>query len=93
LFTRVIRQWVREQPAVSLLEGVRKCVSRPGRPVRGAWSTDFGAINIDAELIAGACNGVVSLANGRICCSAEGDLLHTPAGILRRSPRPDYILI
>jgi G3E family GTPase len=54
---------------------------------------DFGAINIDAELIAGASNGVVSLANGCICCSPEGDLLRTLAGILRRSPRPDYIVI
>lgn len=32
---------------------------------------DFGAINIDAELIAGASDGVVSLANGCICCSLE----------------------
>ncbi len=54
---------------------------------------DFGAINIDAELIAGASNGVVSLANGCICCSLEGDLLRTLAGILRRNPRPDYVVI
>ena len=54
---------------------------------------DFGAINIDAELIAGASDGVVSLTNGCICCSLEGDLLRTLAGILRRSPRPDYVVI
>jgi G3E family GTPase len=54
---------------------------------------DFGAINIDAELIAGASDGVVSLANGCICCSLEGDLLRTLASILRRTPRPDAILI
>jgi G3E family GTPase len=54
---------------------------------------DFGAINIDAELIAGAGDGVVSLTNGCICCSLEGDLLRTLAGILRRSPRPDHIVI
>jgi G3E family GTPase len=54
---------------------------------------DFGAINIDAELIAGAGEGVVSLANGCICCSLEGDLLRTLAGILRRNPRPDHIVI
>jgi G3E family GTPase len=54
---------------------------------------DFGAINIDAELIAGASDGVVSLANGCICCSLEGDLLRTLASILRRSPRPDHIVI
>jgi G3E family GTPase len=54
---------------------------------------DFGAINIDAELIAGASDGVVSLANGCICCSLEGDLLRTIASILRRSPRPEAIVI
>ena len=54
---------------------------------------DFGAINIDAELILGAADGVVSLANGCICCSLEGDLLRTLATILRRVPTPDAILI
>ena len=54
---------------------------------------DFGAINIDAELIAGDGDGVVSLRNGCICCSLEGDLLRTLAGLLRRDPRPDCIVI
>ena len=54
---------------------------------------DFGAINIDAELIAGASDGVVSLANGCICCSLEGDLLRTLSTLLRRDPRPEYIVI
>lgn len=54
---------------------------------------DFGAINIDAELIAGASDGVVSLSNGCICCSLEGDLLRTLANILRRDPRPEAIVI
>ena len=54
---------------------------------------DFGAINIDAELIADASDGVVSLANGCICCSLEGDLLRTLATLLRREPRPEFIVI
>ncbi|MBN8929328.1 MAG: GTPase [Rhodospirillales bacterium 69-11] len=54
---------------------------------------DFGAINIDADLIAGASDGVVSLANGCICCSLEGDLLRTLAALLRRDPRPEVIVI
>lgn len=54
---------------------------------------DFGSINIDAELIAGASDGVISLANGCICCSLEGDLLRTLATLLRRDPRPDRIVI
>jgi G3E family GTPase len=54
---------------------------------------DFGAINIDAELITGAADGVVSLSNGCICCSLESDLLRTLAVLLRRDPRPDVIVI
>ena len=54
---------------------------------------DFGAINIDAELISGASDGVVSLGNGCICCSLEGDLLRTLAALLRRDPRPEFIVI
>ncbi|MCP4621100.1 MAG: GTP-binding protein [Bradyrhizobium sp.] len=54
---------------------------------------DFGAINIDAELIEGAGDGVISLANGCICCTLEGDLLRTLAALLRRDPRPEFIVI
>jgi G3E family GTPase len=54
---------------------------------------DFGAINIDAELITGAADGVVSLSNGCICCSLESDLLRTLATLLRRDPRPELIVI
>ncbi|HKU05644.1 MAG TPA: GTP-binding protein [Bradyrhizobium sp.] len=54
---------------------------------------DFGAANIDAELIAGASDGVVSLANGCICCTLEGDLLRTLAALLRRDPQPQFIVI
>lgn len=63
-----------------------------GRRV-AAVVNDFGAINIDAELIAGAADGVVSLSNGCICCSLEGDLLRTLAVLLRRDPQPDVIVI
>lgn len=54
---------------------------------------DFGAINIDAELITGAADGVVSLANGCICCTLESDLLRTLATLLRRDPKPELIVI
>ena len=54
---------------------------------------DFGAIDIDAELLAGAADGLVSLKNGCICCSLQGDLLRTLTMILRRDPAPDAIVI
>jgi G3E family GTPase len=63
-----------------------------GRRV-AAVVNDFGAINIDAELITGAADGVVSLSNGCICCSLESDLLRTLAALLRRDPRPELIVI
>src|SRR5262249_36119027 len=44
-------------------------------------------------LIAGASDGVVSLSNGCICCSLEGDLLRTLAALLRRDPPPEFIVI
>ena len=67
-------------------------VHAQGRRI-AAVVNDFGAINIDAELIAGASDGVVSLSNGCICCSLEGDLLRTLATLLRRDPRPEFIVI
>jgi G3E family GTPase len=70
----------------------RLLANADGRRI-AAVVNDFGAIDIDAELIAGSGDGVVSLANGCICCSLEGDLLRTLAAILRRAPRPDCIVI
>ncbi len=54
---------------------------------------DFGSVDIDAELITGAEGGVVSLANGCICCTLEGELLRTLAKLLRHEPRPEAIVI
>lgn len=54
---------------------------------------DFGAINIDADLIAENADGVMSLANGCICCSLQGDLLRTLSTLLRREPPPEGIVI
>ncbi len=54
---------------------------------------DFGAVNIDAELIAGAADGVVGLANGCICCALQGDMLRTLSLLLRREPVPEGIVI
>ena len=43
---------------------------------------DFGSIDIDAELVVGVENDVVSLANGCVCCSIRDDLRRRP----RRGP-------
>lgn len=54
---------------------------------------DFGAIDIDAGLLASVAEGVVSLKNGCICCSLQGDLLRALSAVLRRDPPPDGIVI
>lgn len=54
---------------------------------------DFGAINIDEELVANRADAVVGLSNGCICCTMQGDLLRTLKLLLNRDPAPDHIVI
>jgi G3E family GTPase len=54
---------------------------------------DFGAINIDSQLVVGVEGDMVSLANGCICCTIRGDLLQAALDVLKRAEPPDYILI
>ena len=48
---------------------------------------DFGALQIDADLIEAADGDTISLANGCICCSLAGGLVEAMLGILDR-PQP-----
>ncbi|HME43921.1 MAG TPA: GTP-binding protein [Syntrophorhabdales bacterium] len=54
---------------------------------------DFGAINIDADLVVGVEDDVVSLANGCVCCSIRDDLIETIDMVLARPESPEYILL
>ncbi|MGO7537295.1 CobW family GTP-binding protein [Rhizobium ruizarguesonis] len=54
---------------------------------------DFGAINIDAELVVGVDSDVISLANGCICCTIRDDLVETVLRTIERPERPEYILL
>src|SRR3954452_17242483 len=54
---------------------------------------DFGAISVDAGLIAGADGAVMALANGCVCCSIGPDLGATLASIAARHPKPEHILV
>ena len=58
-----------------------------------ALVNDFGALNIDSELIAAEHGGEISLANGCACCSISDDLGVALADALNRSPHPDHIVI
>ncbi|UFZ07948.1 GTP-binding protein [Bradyrhizobium ontarionense] len=54
---------------------------------------DFGAVDIDAQLLGTVSEGVISLKNGCICCSLQGDLLRTLSAVIKRDPAPDAIAI
>lgn len=68
---------------------------RNSRGVRiGALVNDFGAVNIDAMLVAGQVDAMASLSNGCICCVVDaeetGELLGTLAAV---RPRLDLIVV
>jgi len=54
---------------------------------------DFGAINIDAALVAQQDAGIVSLANGCVCCSIGDDLSEALIRVIEAPQRPDAIII
>src|SRR6056300_490452 len=58
-----------------------------------ALVNDFGALNIDSELIAAQNGNQISLANGCVCCSIGDDLTLALAQVMNQTPRPDHILI
>lgn len=54
---------------------------------------DFGAINIDTELIVGVEGETVSLSNGCICCTIRDDLLNAVFNLIQRDDPPEYLVI
>jgi len=68
-------------------------LANPGGRRLAAVVNDFGAIDIDAGLLGTVSDGVVSLKNGCICCSLQGDLLRTLASVIKRPSPPDAIVI
>lgn len=54
---------------------------------------DFGAINIDAELLASRDEDTIALTNGCVCCTMGADLFLALADALDRSPRPDHLIV
>lgn len=61
----------------------------------GVIVNDFGAVNVDAALVAGQASveGEVALQNGCICCTIRGDLLDALLSLLRRADPPRHIVI
>ncbi len=59
----------------------------------GVLVNDFGAIAIDAALIAAHDGGVVSLTNGCVCCETGGDLGAGLAQLATRDPPIDHAIV
>jgi len=54
---------------------------------------DFGAINIDTELVIGVKDDVISLANGCVCCTIRDDLVEAVVAAIDRPEAPEYVLL
>ncbi len=59
----------------------------------GVLVNDFGAINIDAELIVGVDSNMISLANGCVCCQIRDDLIESVVALLARPETVEYVLL
>ena len=75
--TTLINRWLRD------LDGARVMV----------LVNDFGALNIDAELIAAREGDTLALSNGCICCQMGADLSQALIGVLDRQPAPEELWI
>ncbi|PCH67334.1 MAG: cobalamin biosynthesis protein P47K [Rhodobacteraceae bacterium] len=54
---------------------------------------DFGAVNIDANLLISADEDTLSLTNGCVCCTMGADLFMAIGDALDRDPRPDHLIV
>ena len=59
----------------------------------GVLVNDFGAINIDAELIEGVEKNMISLTNGCVCCEIRDDLVNSLEQLLMRVDEIDYVIL
>ncbi len=54
---------------------------------------DFGAVNIDADLLSNCGANTMALTNGCVCCSLEGDLFDALNTVMDMSPRPEHLIV
>ena len=59
----------------------------------GVLVNDFGAINIDADLIAARQGASIALTNGCVCCSLGNDFEYALAALADRTPAPEHIVV
>lgn len=54
---------------------------------------DFGSINIDADLVVGVEDDMISLANGCVCCQIRDDLVESVESLINRPDAVEYIVL
>lgn len=54
---------------------------------------DFGAINIDSQLVVDVKGDMVALSNGCICCTIRGDFVQAVRDVVNRDMPPEYIIV
>jgi G3E family GTPase len=59
----------------------------------GVLVNDFGSINIDAELVIGVEDNMISLANGCVCCQIRDDLVQSVEDLIERDEPVEYIIL
>ncbi len=59
----------------------------------GVLVNDFGAINIDVELIEGVEENMINLSNGCVCCEIRDDLVESLEQLLTRVEEIDYVIL
>jgi G3E family GTPase len=59
----------------------------------GVLVNDFGAVNIDAELVAGVEQNTISLTNGCVCCEIRDDLVASLEQLLSGKDAIDYVIL
>jgi G3E family GTPase len=59
----------------------------------GVLVNDFGAVNIDAELIEGVEENTISLSNGCVCCEVRDDLVTSLEELLLGGREIDYVIL
>lgn len=59
----------------------------------GILVNDFGSINVDAELVVDVEDGMISLANGCVCCQIREDLVESVAELIDRDEPVEYVIL
>lgn len=72
---------------------LRSLLEEPGGVRFGVLVNDFGAVNIDAALVASTDGDHIALSNGCVCCSIRDDLLEAVRRLVDVTPPLDRLLI